>query len=71
MLALTLVLRSWLAVLVGVGVLHDHRLVRHLWLLPLWDCLAAGIWLWSYAGNHVVWRGERFLLRRGKLVRAG
>jgi ceramide glucosyltransferase len=70
LLGLVLFARFWLALSVGVGILRDRRLLRSLWLLPLRDCVALGIWLWSFTGNHVHWRGERFLLRQGKLTRA-
>ncbi|MGC9292460.1 MAG: bacteriohopanetetrol glucosamine biosynthesis glycosyltransferase HpnI [Acidobacteriaceae bacterium] len=70
LLGLVLFARFWLALSVGVGILRDRRLLRSLWLLPLRDCVALGIWLWSFADNHVHWRGERFLLRQGKLTRA-
>jgi ceramide glucosyltransferase len=33
------------------------------------DLIALGIWVWSYAGNNVAWRGERFSLKNGKLSR--
>jgi len=35
------------------------------WLLPLRDLLAFGTWLLSFLGNHVTWRGQRFLVRPG------
>lgn len=57
------------AVLVGRGVLRDPTVVRRLWLLPLRDSTALLIWLASFAGNTVVWRGLRFRLRKGKLVK--
>ena len=37
--------------------------------LPLRDCFGLFFWAWSYAGDVVVWRGERFRLRRGVLER--
>jgi ceramide glucosyltransferase len=55
------------ALVVGRGVVHDPQVLRDLWLLPLRDLLALAIWLVSYAGNEVVWRGQRLKLHGGKL----
>jgi len=57
------------AVIVGRRVLNDPRVMRDLWLLPLRDFLALLVWIASYAGNEVEWRGLRFRLRKGKLER--
>jgi ceramide glucosyltransferase len=38
-----------------------------LWLLPLRDVVAVLVWIASFAGSTVEWRGERFRLRAGKL----
>ena len=43
--------------------------LRDLWLLPLRDIVALGVWFWSFANDRVIWRGERFLLHGGKLIR--
>jgi len=32
------------------------------------DLVAAGVWVAGFAGNAIVWRGERFLLKDGKLL---
>jgi ceramide glucosyltransferase len=62
---------SWLlAALVGVGLalrVALHYLVQWKmrplaspapWLLPLRECLCLGIWIASYFGDHVRWRGR-------------
>jgi ceramide glucosyltransferase len=36
---------------------------RHVWLAPAKDLFQALIWLWSFAGNRIEWRGERMKLR--------
>jgi ceramide glucosyltransferase len=54
---------------VGRGVLADSQVLRDLWLLPLRDLVAMAIWLVSYFGDEVEWRGMRFRLRHGKLER--
>jgi ceramide glucosyltransferase len=68
-LALVLLLRFAVAVKVGRGVLQDKTLAKHLWLLPLRDLIAVGIWLVSFFGHTVIWRGDRFRLKNGRLSR--
>ncbi|MGA2904052.1 MAG: bacteriohopanetetrol glucosamine biosynthesis glycosyltransferase HpnI [Candidatus Korobacteraceae bacterium] len=68
-LAITTVTRFASALIVGCGVLKDRRVARDLWLLPLRDFVALLIWIASFAGNEVEWRGLRFRLRKGKLER--
>ncbi|HZL68567.1 MAG TPA: bacteriohopanetetrol glucosamine biosynthesis glycosyltransferase HpnI [Candidatus Limnocylindrales bacterium] len=65
----TAALRVMSAVVVGRGVLDDPQVLRDLWLLPLRDVVALAIWLVSYFGDEVEWRGLRFRLRDGKLER--
>lgn len=60
--------RLSLALTVGWGLLRDHAVLRHVWLIPVRDMVALGVWLWSYAGDTVTWRGERFLLRKGRML---
>jgi ceramide glucosyltransferase len=69
LLSLTLLARVALALAVGVGVLGDRQVLRDLWLLPARDVVALGIWVWSYAGNTVAWRGQHFSLKDGKMSR--
>lgn len=67
--SLALLLRVSLALGVGVAILGDRQAIRDLWLLPLRDLLALGLWGWSYASDTVTWRGEHFTLKNGKLQR--
>jgi ceramide glucosyltransferase len=69
LLSLTLLARVALALAVGVGVLGDRQVLRDLWLLPARDVVALGIWIWSFAGNTVAWRGQHFSLKDGKMSR--
>jgi ceramide glucosyltransferase len=69
LLALSFFLRVALAMTVGAGVLADHQVLLGLWLLPLRDLAAMGVWVAGFAGNTIVWRGERFALKDGKLDR--
>ncbi len=67
LLALSLFLRLGLAMQVGAGVLGDRQVLPWLWLLPLRDAVAMGLWVAGFAGNTIVWRGERFEVKRGRL----
>lgn len=62
-------LRVAVAVVVGSSVLHDRQLLSRFWQLPLRDLIAVGVWLVSFFGHGVVWRGEKFTLKNGRLTR--
>ena len=68
---IALLLRLAVALVVGRLVLNDRRLLRDLWLLPLRDFIAVGVWIASFAGHTVNWRGDRFTLKDGRLIRVG
>ena len=68
-LAITWLLRAALAFTVGQTVLNDRQLMRNIWLLPVRDLIGVGIWLASFGGSTVTWRGDRFELRKGRLTR--
>jgi ceramide glucosyltransferase len=70
LLALSFFLRLAVAMTVGAAVLADHQVLPNLWLLPLRDVMAMGIWVFGFAGNTIVWRGQRFELKNGKLKTA-
>jgi ceramide glucosyltransferase len=70
LLALSFFLRLSLAMTVGAQVLADHQVLPNLWLLPLRDLIALAIWAFGFAGNTIVWRGQRFQLKNGKLMKA-
>jgi ceramide glucosyltransferase len=69
LLAMSFFLRLALAMMVGARVLGDRQVLPSLWLLPLRDLVAMGVWVAGFAGNTIVWRGERFALKNGKLRR--
>ena len=69
LLSLALLVRVAVALSVGVGILRDGQVLRDLWLLPVRDFFGLGFWVWSFAGDTVVWRGERFRLKDGRLLR--
>ena len=64
-----LLLRVLVALAVGSCVLKDRRLLGQIWLLPMRDLIAVGVWIVSFWGHTVTWRGDRFELRKGRLVR--
>lgn len=70
LLAMSLFLRFGLAMTVGAEVLGDRQVLANLWLLPVRDVVAMGLWVAGFAGNTIVWRGQRFVLRGGKLESA-
>ena len=65
----TLGLRMVMAWVLGVRVAQDHQVPLYFWLIPLRDIAALLIWAAGYLGTTVVWRGDRFLLKQGKLTR--
>jgi ceramide glucosyltransferase len=67
--SLALLVRTSLALMTGVIVLRDYQVLRDLWLLLPRDLVALGLWIWSFAGNTIAWRGETFSLKGGKLVK--
>jgi ceramide glucosyltransferase len=69
LLTLCLLLRISLAMTVGAQVLADHQVLPSLWLLPFRDPVALLIWAFGFAGNTIVWRGQRFQLQNGKLLK--
>jgi ceramide glucosyltransferase len=69
LLALSLFLRLAQAMTVGAEVLGDRQVLATLWLLPIRDVMAMGLWAAGFAGNSIVWRGERFVLRSGRLFK--
>lgn len=69
LLGLSFFLRLALAMTVGAGVLADHEVLANLWLLPLRDAIAMSLWVAGFAGDTIVWRGERFTLKDGKLAK--
>ncbi len=68
-LAAIVLLRLAVALSVGIGVLADRQLLRRLWLLPVRDLVAVAVWVASLAGHTVTWRGDRFQLKNGRLIR--
>jgi ceramide glucosyltransferase len=72
LVAATLALRFGLAWFSEVICLRGNVTLPALLLLPVKDLLAFFLWLSSFLGNEVVWKGRRFhLTRQGLLVPIG
>lgn len=69
-LAVTLCLRFAVALVVGRSILQDRQVLRDFWLIPLRDLIAVVVWIVSLSGDTVIWRGDRFRLKDGKLTRS-
>ena len=68
-LAAVVLARFAVALVIGRSVLHDRQMLQQLWMLPLRDLIAVGVWLFSFAGHTVTWRGDQFELKNGRLTR--
>ena len=64
-----LITRLAVALVVGRNVLEDRHVLSSWGLIPLRDLIAVGIWLASFAGHTVTWRGDKFELKDGRLIR--
>ncbi|MGE0405607.1 MAG: bacteriohopanetetrol glucosamine biosynthesis glycosyltransferase HpnI [Candidatus Korobacteraceae bacterium] len=67
LLAATAGVRGMSAWYVSSRVLNDCQSVRDLWLLPLRDVFALALWFASFFGHRIAWRGEHYILEKGKL----
>ena len=54
-----------LALVVYREVIREKTWLRWLFLLPLKDVLGFLVWLWSFAGDRVRWRGTCYRITRG------
>lgn len=68
-LAAVMLARLAVAGVIGSSILRDRQLAGQLWMLPLRDLIAVGVWLASFVGHTVTWRGDRFRLKNGRLTR--
>ncbi len=71
LLIAVLTMRLGVTFVVGWRVLRDRQAITMIPLLPVRDIVALLVWLVSFAWHTVVWRGDRFELKKGKLTRAG
>jgi ceramide glucosyltransferase len=61
-------LRTAVALVFSRAVLQDEDVAERLWLVPLRDLIAVGVWIASFTGHTVIWREERFKLKNGRLL---
>ena len=67
--AITILCRFVPAFSIGVHGLKDSALARYFWLVPLLDLIRFCLWLVSFTGNEIEWRGTNFrVLPGGKLA---
>jgi ceramide glucosyltransferase len=71
LLGITAAMRFAVAIFVGGRALRDRNVVPWLALIPLRDVIAMIVWLMSFAGHKISWRGEIFTLRDGKIEKSG
>ena len=71
LLGVVVVMRAGASLVVGQKALGDRQVAHWLWLIPVRDFLGLSVWLAGLAGRRIVWRGDWFELRKGKLKRAG
>jgi ceramide glucosyltransferase len=60
-----LALRYGLALVVYRKAIGDKAWLKWLFLVPLKDILGFFVWLWSFAGSKVHWRGTRYRITKG------
>jgi ceramide glucosyltransferase len=63
-----ILLRFLLTAVIGVWGLKQPSIVKELWLIPVWDALAAIILLASFWSNNVRWRDGKYSIHNGTLT---
>jgi ceramide glucosyltransferase len=66
-----LLARSVLTLLVGQAGLKQSGVWAKLLYIPLWDAMATGIWLASFARRTIRWRGHDYAIVNGELIPSG
>jgi ceramide glucosyltransferase len=66
--AVTLGARLAVAVGSAAGVLGDPQWRRDIFLLPVRDLIAPVVWGLSFFGSKILWRGDWFHLKDGRLT---
>lgn len=56
-------------ILLAGPILNDRQTLADLWLIPARDIVGVAIWLASFGGDTIIWRGEKFHLKDGRLTR--
>ncbi len=63
-----LLLRIAMAWVIAIRGLRQPKLWHRMFLIPVWDAVAFGIWLTSFARNSIRWRGADYYIRDGRLL---
>jgi len=69
-LGVTATARAFVVWMCAKRVLRDPGLARDWYLLPLRDLIAPLVWMLSFVGNRISWRGDFYYLKQGRLTRA-
>jgi len=68
-MAATWAIRIMMGLVVGALYLKDRAVTRYFWLMPARDLITFALWLYTFVGNKIEWRGKRFKLAKGgKLI---
>src|SRR5882724_1579095 len=67
-LGIYLLSRIAMAWLIGIHGMRQKGMWKKIALIPVWDAVAFGIWLASFARNTIRWRGIDYKLQHGMLV---
>ncbi len=67
--AAVLAVRFGLGLIIYRKVIRSRKWLKWLALLPLKDVLGFGIWLWSFMGREVFWRGKYFVILEGGRIK--
>ena len=62
--------RAAITWMIGTWGMKQKGLWKKLWLIPIWDALAFGMWIASFRRKTIRWRGVDYFLREGRLVSA-
>jgi ceramide glucosyltransferase len=62
------ILRVAMTAVIGRWGLDQPGFWKTLWLIPLWDALSLGLWLFSFSRSSIRWRGADYYIRDGQLV---
>ena len=64
-----LALRLCIAIVLYRKAIRTKKWLRWLVLIPVKDLLSFGIWLWSFSGRKVFWRGRCFEITKGGRIK--
>lgn len=64
-LTISLLIRFWLALELGAGLLQDKTVLSRLALIPIQDLLSFATWVGGFLGREIIWRKERYRLLDG------